>query len=72
MFKGRASLLAISLNKPKVIGRLQSEQQVEANLTRPQIPSSRASSINYNPVMSRQTSYRGDSFGEEGSKYLTT
>jgi hypothetical protein len=61
----KSEFIGNQVKKPKIMGRLQSHVNV------PSIPnqsSSRASSINYNPMMSRQTSYRGDSFGEEGSK----
>jgi hypothetical protein len=54
--------------KNKVLGRLQSDHNV------PKLgkTASRDASSNFNPVISRQTSYRGDSFGDEASRFLSS
>jgi len=58
-------------NQPKhtPVQRMQSEASLTASNKKPATKDSRTSSINYNPVISRQTTYRGDSFGnKEGLK----
>jgi hypothetical protein len=57
------------VKKPKVVSRLQSDYNAANNVGIPNSNSRASSTNNFNPVISRQTSYRGDSFGEEGSKY---
>ncbi|CAI2362363.1 unnamed protein product [Moneuplotes crassus] len=54
--------------KPKIVNRIQSKVSVVNNPTQSSKKESRNSSANYNPI-SRQTTYRGDSFGnKEGLK----
>ena len=54
--------------KHKAITRIQSEVDVNIPSDSP-VEGERANSSNYNPVISRQTTYRGDSFGnKEGLK----
>ena len=58
------TLLEINLNKQKNLDRLQSHSSTVQNAQ----PNSRGS-MNYNPVISQQTSYRGNSFGDGAGNF---